>query len=622
MMGRVCAALSVAIPLCLYIATAAPGPYWLDSGELVASSYLLGIPHPPGHPLYTALTHPASLLPIGSIALRINVMSGVFAASSCGVLYWTCRRALTHMGVGRPWNHAAGVAAALLAGTSYALWFQAVRAEVYSLHLLLAALAVALAVGALTGAKGHDSSPDIRIIYTLALVVGLGFANHHYLMLFVAAPIVGTLAFHRATRRSLTGWRGPRAAGFGMLGLATYALLPARAIRNPLVNWGDPDTPGEFLWVVSAQAFQKALDSTQQLDTARLAVDLFVQIGRQITPVGLVLAVVGIGWLFKSPRGRVVAALVTLLIAANLTTQSLFNFDPFNPDVHGYFALTAWLLALGVGLSIGGLVSLARRLDRPRLRPVVSAAAVTVVGALIVTNAALTAPHARLDGFHDVDLNNIHLLEPLPAGALVLTSNYKTIFNVWYAQGVERRRPSVEIVHRNFLSRDSYIERLRAQSPSVAALAADPGEGNQLDLVALRALARNRPVFLEYDVNVGPRLARHLVPEGLLFRVSGDPVPPGPLPQAIQARQRKAWLALEHSLADGGRTDGETRRHLLWQHYVTVLGLAKGGHWPLAKFHLDRALALNPKSPELQALRSVVYPRAAADSASEDPAIE
>ena len=60
----------------------APGLTWLDSSELAAAGVTLGVPHAPGHPLYIVLAHLASLVPIGSAAFRVALLSGAFAAAA------------------------------------------------------------------------------------------------------------------------------------------------------------------------------------------------------------------------------------------------------------------------------------------------------------------------------------------------------------------------------------------------------------------------------------------------------------------------------------------------------------------------------------------------------------
>ena len=51
------------ISLAVYTKTIAPTvPFW-DGGEFIAASYILGIPHPPGSPLYILIGRLFSVLP-------------------------------------------------------------------------------------------------------------------------------------------------------------------------------------------------------------------------------------------------------------------------------------------------------------------------------------------------------------------------------------------------------------------------------------------------------------------------------------------------------------------------------------------------------------------------------
>ena len=68
-------------------------PFW-DSGEFIATSYILGIPHPPGTPLYVLIGRIFTLLPLfPEIATRVNYLSAL--ASSLGAVFaflWGGRR--------------------------------------------------------------------------------------------------------------------------------------------------------------------------------------------------------------------------------------------------------------------------------------------------------------------------------------------------------------------------------------------------------------------------------------------------------------------------------------------------------------------------------------------------
>src|SRR5215510_12533125 len=81
-----CAGAVFLVALVLYSWTLAPTVTPTDSGELILAAYGLGVAHPPGVPLWIMLTHLASLVPVGSVAVRINFSSAVFAALACAML--------------------------------------------------------------------------------------------------------------------------------------------------------------------------------------------------------------------------------------------------------------------------------------------------------------------------------------------------------------------------------------------------------------------------------------------------------------------------------------------------------------------------------------------------------
>src|SRR5262245_32106797 len=81
-----CASAVFVVALAVYSWTLAPTVTPTDSGELILAAYGLGVAHPPGVPLWIMLTHIASLVPVGNVAVRINFSSAVFAALACAML--------------------------------------------------------------------------------------------------------------------------------------------------------------------------------------------------------------------------------------------------------------------------------------------------------------------------------------------------------------------------------------------------------------------------------------------------------------------------------------------------------------------------------------------------------
>ncbi len=75
------AAVAAGLVFILYVITLAPSTAMWDTSEYIAAAYVLGIPHPPGNPLFVLLGRVVSLLPIApSVAQRINLMAAFCSA--------------------------------------------------------------------------------------------------------------------------------------------------------------------------------------------------------------------------------------------------------------------------------------------------------------------------------------------------------------------------------------------------------------------------------------------------------------------------------------------------------------------------------------------------------------
>lgn len=79
---------TVAVTLCLtYALTLAPGVTFWDAGEFNAAIGTLGIPHPPGTPLYILIGNVwARAFGFLPQALAVNLLSAVATAVACGLL--------------------------------------------------------------------------------------------------------------------------------------------------------------------------------------------------------------------------------------------------------------------------------------------------------------------------------------------------------------------------------------------------------------------------------------------------------------------------------------------------------------------------------------------------------
>ncbi|MGQ9678865.1 MAG: protein O-mannosyl-transferase family [bacterium] len=187
--------------LAVYLYSVAPTASFWDCAELIAVSYIAGIPHPPGTPLFMMLGRIFTLLPIGQeIAFRVNLIPVLFGAFSCGLLYLIVVRLLSLHGAeekNRRWYlpHIAGIFAALMCGFAYSYWDNCVEAEVYGPCVVIALSVLYMALVWREGReKGTgDNRQILAAIFLLFVATGIHFTP----MLVVFAVLVFALVVDR-----------------------------------------------------------------------------------------------------------------------------------------------------------------------------------------------------------------------------------------------------------------------------------------------------------------------------------------------------------------------------------------------------------------------------------------
>ncbi|HUF11686.1 MAG TPA: DUF2723 domain-containing protein [Longimicrobiales bacterium] len=234
----------------LYAVTLSRTTAFWDTSEYIATAHILGIPHPPGNPLFVVLARAWEVLlaPTGlSVAIRINLFSATMSALAHGCWFLLAHRVLAFFSTDRLFRLVGASAAMAISATAFTVWNQSnVNEKVYTVSLFTIALLSWLAFrwrdsrtgGAGTGvAAGKDDNLLLLMVFILALSVG----NH--LMAFLVAPAL-VLFILMSEPRTFANWRlYVGAIAITILGLSIHLYLPLRAGLDPIINEADPSCP-------------------------------------------------------------------------------------------------------------------------------------------------------------------------------------------------------------------------------------------------------------------------------------------------------------------------------------------------------------------------------------------
>ncbi|MDF1515153.1 MAG: DUF2723 domain-containing protein [Anaerolineae bacterium] len=404
------------LALCVYMATMAPGLTWShrgsDGAEFVVAAVNKQVPHPPGFPLYLMISRLLAMGSYGNVPLRLNALS---ACMAIGTLCLT-GLGLVLRGISR-WSM---IAASLCLGFAPLYWSQAVITEVYTTAaFFLAATSLFMIISMRTSAG----------IIPLGILWGLSIAVHPLVAVF-------TPYFWYGQKKI---WNGIMA---GVLTVALcYASLPL--LGTGLQKWADLHSFPGWLSYISAHMYWNYPMGISLEDIPNRSRSLMTILSQQFTPVGAVIVTIGITEMWVKSKGAVVPWLIglgTLLIYA-ITYNSGDSFV---------------YLVLGMPILI---LALAEGMDWIRKKGCPGFVLFIIPVILVGFN------------WHEISLKDdsapyewlMTTLDTLPPDVIILSSEDKYTFTLWYADEVVALRNDISIVDTRLWQYPFYREYIAEQ---------------------------------------------------------------------------------------------------------------------------------------------------------------
>jgi hypothetical protein len=404
---------------------------------------------------------------------------------------------------------------------------------VYSLHVLFLSLVLFSFLKAVYDDEWNqkeNGQASTTWWYIFAFSLGLSFTNHMTTILL--AP--GLLYLYFATQGfDARSWKriGQMAIPF-VIGFSVYLYLPFRAMQSPAMIWGNPVTLEKFLWHWTGKQYRVWIFSSTEAAGRQLKYFLS-SLPYEFAYVGLVLAVLGVFFLWKSHRKL---AMTVLLLFFGCVFYSI-NYDIH--DIDSYFLLA--YVCVAILAAVGWLWLLRWASESVNVK---AAAA----GCIAISLATCILHYEKTDETKNylVEDYTMNMFASLQQHALAISYQWDYWVSAsFYYQLVKNVRPDVAIVDKELLRRSWYFKELEQRYPWLVEnsrseidaflkelykfehdLPYDPRVIEARYVAMIRSfITKNitaRPVYVTAEIEPEFTAGMQRVPEGLAFRVYAD----------------------------------------------------------------------------------------------------
>lgn len=459
-----------------YLFTTAPTVIQIDSGELAAAQYTLGIAHPTGYPLFTIIGYLFSHIPLPFTKIfQLNLLSALYCSFAIAIFSYTAKIILVNLkslqfikiekaGKKRKKSvnknstneslylsevsDSAIIFISLFSGLVLAFnktfWFQSTSVEVYSLHLLLLNLIILSLLKAYLSSKNESIISKGWLLFAIALA--FGFTNHMTTLLVL--PAVAFLYFdnNRFSSKSFKQLLIMILIYFTIL-ILIYSYLPIRSAQNPPINWGNPIDFERIVRHISGKQYQVWLFSSSEAAAKQLK--YFISNLPQEYFTSLLLIVLGIFVSFKKAKKFFIFNLVLFFS----TVLYSINYD-IN-DIDSYFLLAYISLAY---FALFGILQLIIFFNNKKIPLVYS---LLIVLLILTTQFALIYRSVNQKDNYAYEDYTKALLNSVPKNSIVFSYQWDFFISAsYYFQLVENYRNDVIIIDKELLRRSWYYNQL------------------------------------------------------------------------------------------------------------------------------------------------------------------
>lgn len=500
--------LSFFIPFIIYLITLSPQVSFFDSGELISSSYTLGISHPPGYPLYITLSHFFKYIPIGSAPLKLSLFSAIFSSLSCLVLFFISKEVFEDYEN----NELISLSASLAFALSFTNWSQAVVAEVYGLSTFIISTTILCCFR-------YKRLKKRQYLYLSCLLVGLGIVAHYTTLVLV--PIIIYFVYTEEKNILFDIKQLSLGIFFILFGLTSLFYLPFRAWQTNALVWGDPQYFSQFLWVILREGY-KVPGPDRSLSLFLEQMKSF-NLYREFGVITLFLIIFGFFMSIKKIKNFIFVSAIVLLVLnvgvviyGNPIPENIFLLESFHTP--GYLILSVF-----VGAAI---YELAIFLEKVKLKKIYSIISITLI--FFVSLFYYNYKKNDWSSYYIAYDYAKNVLKSCERNSVLLTWGDSGAFPLWYLQRVEKYRTDVALIHTPHIDAYWYWNEpdkinLVEKNKLYYMWGAGLNQENSIKFL-IKDISARRKVHIDYSTKYSVLIPGMIfIPDGLIYSFEENP---------------------------------------------------------------------------------------------------
>lgn len=424
--------LTVIIIFTIYLFSAPRTVVLEDDGLFLMAAWFNGIAHPPGYPLYTLFSHLATWFPAGSVAYRVHMLSGIFSALACGVLFLIINKLIS--------DRYSAVAASVAYGLTPVYWSQSIIAEVYSLNVLIFLLLFYLSLVYVE----QDEAKSKKTFIWIGLLYGVGLANHWPLIL-LSSPLILIILLKQKQRLF---YQTPVIIPFILLGLLPYLWLIIRSRIDPEISFYGPLNSWSEIWFfISREGFSSIDQSYSAVlyDKFQYVWFVLTESIHQFGIVGFLFIVTGMISQTNVFNRRIIIALIVGYLCNTLVLIGLlnFDFDFLHQSIFRVYPLIAYSI-LSIWLAVG--LSFVTTKIIPRFKVKSNVVKLSVIALILGSTIASSIPQNLRANDDYVELYARTVLGSLPENSILFLDNDFSVGPIGYQNKVGNYRNDIELL--------------------------------------------------------------------------------------------------------------------------------------------------------------------------------